>query len=147
MEKLMRKQALAKTMARTGEPYTNAVQNGGLYPCEAKGLSELNEYSATRAELQHSWLKYWASTAKKTISGQPIDAIICPMQSSLPRPNDTLVRSHYTRNFNVLDYPGAVIQCGFVDLRKDSGPLPPPKGDLDVKIQSTCKFVNVYRSK
>lgn len=128
-------------MALTGEPYTTAVHRGGLYPCKPSGLYEFHDYSARRAELQYSWLKYWASTAKKTKSQLPIDAIICPMQSSLPRPHDTLIRSHYTRNWNVLDYPAAVIQCGFVDLEKDSGPLPTPKGELDIKVQSTCKYI------
>lgn len=126
-------------MALTDEPYTDAVQNGGLYPCEPHGLSEFHEYSAKRAQLQHDWLKYWALTAKRTKCRRPIDAIICPMQSSLPRPNETLIRSHFTRNFNVIDYPAAVIQCGIVDLEKDNGPLPIPRGELDMKVQSTCK--------
>src|SRR5579859_3997044 len=99
----------------------NAVQNICLYPCEEGEIFEFHEYSTTRAELQHSWLTYWAATATKTKSGRPMDKIICPLQSSLPRPNDTLIRSHYTRNWNVLDYPGAVLQCGVMDLKKDSG--------------------------
>jgi amidase len=127
-------------MALSGEPYTTAVQRGGLYPCKSSGLSEFHEYSARRTELQHSWLKYWASTAEKTQCGRPIDAIICPVQSSLPRPHDTLIRSHYTRNWNVLDYPAAVIQCGEVNIKMDGGPLPTPKGELDMKVQSTCKY-------
>ncbi|KAF2099750.1 general amidase [Rhizodiscina lignyota] len=129
--------ALDLARSETGEPYTEAVQKGGLYPCKPGTIWDLFRYTTTRAELQLDWLRYWASTAKKTASGRPIDVILCPPQSGLPRPHDTLIRSHFSRVFNVLDYPAAIVQCGKVDLVKDSVDLPAPRSALDERVQST----------
>ncbi|OAP55797.1 hypothetical protein AYL99_09949 [Fonsecaea erecta] len=120
----------------TGEPYTESVKQGGLYPCKEGTLADLFALSAERLQLQTDWLHYWASTAKRTRSGRPVDVILCPPQSCLPRPHDTLIRSHFSRIWNVLDYPAAIVQCGGVDLSKDDVELPPPRGPMDERVQS-----------
>ncbi|OAG38195.1 hypothetical protein AYO21_07528 [Fonsecaea monophora] len=120
----------------TGEPYTDSVQQGGLYPCDEGTLADLFALSAERLQLQTDWLEYWASTATKTRSGRPVDVILTPPQSCLPRPHDTLIRSHFSRIWNVLDYPAAIVQCGAVDLSRDDVELPPPRGPMDERVQS-----------
>jgi hypothetical protein len=56
----------------------------------------------------------------------------------VPRPHELLIRSHFSRNWNVLDYPTAIIRVGKVDLSVDGGDLPPPKSDADAVLQSIC---------
>jgi amidase len=102
-------------------------------------MASLFQLTTQRLALQEAWLKYWASTASMTKSRRPVDAILCPAQASVPRTHDTLIRSHFSRNFNNLDYPAAVIQCGHVDLAKDDVELPSPKGPADEKVQSLCE--------
>ena len=143
---LIDERALDEIRNRTGEPYTDSVIQGGYYPCEPGTLRDLYKYSATRARLQHDWLNFWAATAKKTKCGRPIDAILCPAQSCLPRPHETLIRSCFSRNWNVLDYPSALIQCGRVDLTKDDVVLPAAKGPADERIQSICQLVQTLEA-
>jgi hypothetical protein len=114
------------------------VLNGNLYPCEEGDLQSLFAHTLTRTNLQHDWLKLWKSTATKTKSGRPIDAVICPPQGGVPRPHERLIRSHFSRNWNVLDYPAAIVQVGKVDLSKDGGELPPPKSPADAVVHSIC---------
>ncbi|KAK9454394.1 amidase signature domain-containing protein [Dipodascopsis uninucleata] len=121
----------------TGEPLSKAVTNGGMYPCEKKGISEFHAYSSVRAEIQRAWLKYWAATAKKTKSGEPIDALLLPIQSFPARPDGFLIRSHFSRTFNLLDYPGLIFQAGKVDMKLDDKDMPPPLNSMDEKVQST----------
>ncbi|EXJ70781.1 uncharacterized protein A1O5_05771 [Cladophialophora psammophila CBS 110553] len=128
--------ALDGARSLTGEPYTESVKQGGLYPCPEGTLSDLFALSAQRLQLQTDWLQYWASTAKSSRSGRPVDVILSPAQSCLPRPHDTLIRSHFSRIWNVLDYPAAIVQCGAVDLSKDNVELPPPRGPMDERVQS-----------
>ncbi|OIW28582.1 amidase [Coniochaeta ligniaria NRRL 30616] len=128
--------ALDAARAATGEPYVDSVAQGGLYPCEEGTLSDLFALTAERLDLQTDWLSYWASTARKSSSGRPVDAILCPPQTCLPRPHDTLIRSHFSRIWNVLDYPAAIVQCGVVDLSKDDIELPPARGPMDARVQS-----------
>ncbi|KAL1844710.1 hypothetical protein VTK73DRAFT_1990 [Phialemonium thermophilum] len=128
--------ALDATRALTDEPYTDSVAQGGLYPCEAGTVWDLFALTAERMELQTDWLRYWASTAARTQCGRPMDAILCPPQSCLPRPHDTLIRSHFSRIWNVLDYPAAIVQCGTVDLEKDDVALPAARSPMDARVQS-----------
>lgn len=130
--------ALDAARALTGEPYTDSVSQGGLYPCEEGSISDLWALTAERLDLQTDWLHFWASTAKNTSTTKPIDVILCPPQSCLPRPHDTLIRSHFSRIWNVLDYPAAIVQCGKVDLSKDDVDLPPTRGPMDARVQSIC---------
>ncbi|KAK9385519.1 amidase signature domain-containing protein [Lipomyces mesembrius] len=120
----------------TGEPWSTAVANGGMYPCEKKGISEFHAYSSVRAELQRAWLKYWEETAQKTKSGLPVDALILPIQSFPARPDGFLIRSHFSRTWNLLDYPGIIFPVTKVDMAKDDIDMPPPLNDMDAKAQS-----------
>ncbi|KAK9465689.1 amidase signature domain-containing protein [Lipomyces arxii] len=121
----------------TGEPMSNAVQNGGLYPCDKKGLSDFYAYSSVRAELQRDWLRYWEQTKLKTKSGLPVDALLLPIQPFPPRPDGFLIRSHFSRTFNMLDYPGLVFQAGYVDMSRDDEDMPEPLNAMDAKVQTT----------
>lgn len=44
----------------------------------------------------------------------------------------------------MLDYPASIVQCGVVDLSRDNVDLPPPKGVMDQKVQSICKFIFLF---
>ena len=144
---------LMSVCAQTGEPLTEIVKYSGLYPSEPQNLDAFYAFSATRVLLQYEWLKFWADTAKLSQSGRPIDAILCPVQPFLPHPVDIPLRSHFTRNWNVLDYPcmvGLIIKTISnakvfqtklsADMSKDDVDLPAPRNVHDGRVQSTCKF-------
>ncbi|KAK7204916.1 general amidase-like protein [Myxozyma melibiosi] len=128
---------LLSQLELTGEPLTVANQNGGLYPDVKRGLSDFYAYSSARAELQRAWLKYWEETASKTKSGKPVDALLLPIQSFLPRPEGYMMRSHFSRTWNNLDYPGLIFQAGKVDLAQDDKEMPAPITDMDARVQTT----------
>ncbi|KAK9480277.1 amidase signature domain-containing protein [Lipomyces japonicus] len=129
----------------TGEPLTKTVQNGGMYPCDKKGISEFHAYSSVRAELQRDWLKYWENTKFKTKSGKPVDAILAPIQAFTPRPDGFLIRSHFSRTFNLLDYPGIIFPAGKVDFAKDDIDLGEPISPMDARSLSTWDKSVRYR--
>ncbi|KAK9449118.1 amidase signature domain-containing protein [Limtongia smithiae] len=121
----------------TGEPMTVANQNGLLYPDVKRGISDFYAYSSVRAELQRAWLLYWASSAKLTKSGKPVDALLLPIQSFPARPDGYMVRSHFSRTFNNLDYPGIVFPVTTVQMSKDDEEMPPPLNAMDARVQTT----------
>ncbi|KAK9462318.1 amidase signature domain-containing protein [Lipomyces oligophaga] len=130
---------LLSQLAITGEPLTVANQNGGLYPDVKRGISDFYAYCSARAELQRAWLQYWEDTSKKTKTGRPVDALLLPIQSFPPRPEGYMIRSHFSRTWNNLDYPGLIFQAGKIDMSKDDKEMPPPLNNMDERVQTTWK--------
>ncbi|KAK9473854.1 amidase signature domain-containing protein [Dipodascopsis tothii] len=128
---------LQAACAETEEPLTEANLNGGLYPCDQGTLFDLLAYTHTRANLQEDWLHYWASSKKLTSTGKPVDALLLPVLSFPPRPDGVLIRSHFTRTFNNLDYPSIVLQAGKIDMTKDDVELPEPENALEKRVHET----------
>ncbi|KAK9476900.1 amidase signature domain-containing protein [Lipomyces japonicus] len=101
---------------QTGEPLTQAVLDGGLYPSEGKGIRELFKYTEDRTNWQKQWLDYWASTKASTKDGKPVEFILMPTQAMLPRPKEALASNATVLMWNALDYPAAVFPVHTIDL-------------------------------
>ncbi|KAK9332148.1 amidase signature domain-containing protein [Lipomyces starkeyi] len=109
---------LQKICAKSGEPLTEAVADGGLYPCEPIDLIQFWALSHKRAKMQHDWLQYWLDTATKTKDGKPVDVILLPAQPQLPRPKEPLTSNTVILAWNTLDYPAAIFPVETIDSNK-----------------------------
>ncbi|KAK9378570.1 amidase signature domain-containing protein [Kockiozyma suomiensis] len=109
---------LQQVCASVGEPLTEAVLNGGLYPCEPIDLNQFWALSHKRAALQKEWLEYWLATASKTKDGEPVDVILLPAQPQLPRPKEPMASDTVILAWNTCDYPAAIFPVETIDLSK-----------------------------
>ncbi|KAK7203246.1 amidase signature domain-containing protein [Myxozyma melibiosi] len=127
---------LQKVCDETGEPLTNAVLNGGLYPCEPIDLNQFWALSHQRAARQREWLRYWLDTASKTKDGEPVDFILLPAQPQLPRPKEPMASDTVILAWNTLDYPAAIFNAETIDLKKKEYkfefPTPSPTNEVEV---------------
>lgn len=83
-------------------------------------------------------LAHWNATRQRTVSGRPVDAILCPVAPTLAPPHDTTSWWGYTSHWNLLDLPGVVFP---VDRFKAAAaatypPLPLPRNDVENFIHS-----------
>ena len=51
----------------------------------------------------------WDETAKRTSTGKPIEALICPVSPSAGYPHDFLPWWGYTSLFNLVDWPSTIL--------------------------------------
>ncbi|KAK9458131.1 amidase signature domain-containing protein [Dipodascopsis uninucleata] len=131
---------LLKQCEETGEPLTNAVQNGGLYPSEPVDMAEFFQLTDNRQKMQKEWLEYWNSTASKTTTKEPIDLIICPSQPALPRPKEPLTSNDCILAWNTLDYPASVVPIEKIDLAKKTYKFEFPKPVTPYEHQLEAMF-------
>ncbi|KAK9462601.1 amidase signature domain-containing protein [Lipomyces oligophaga] len=101
------------------EPLTQAVQEGGLYPCEPSDLIKFWKLSHDRAELQKAFLNNWLSTASLTKDGKPVDVMLMPALPQLPRPKEPLTNNDIMLAWNACDYPSTILPVETIDLAKD----------------------------
>lgn len=77
-----------------------------LHPGRQKTVPEHWEDGNRRYKLQKRYLDYWNKTADRTISGEPIDALITPVwQSASFLKGEEHKFASYTIMFNMLDLP------------------------------------------
>jgi len=69
--------------------------------------------------LKKEYLEYWNSTAEKTSTGKPVDAVICPV-APFPAPRPKMYSYYgYSTWVNLLDYTSVVVPVTDVDKTLD----------------------------
>ncbi|KAK9446659.1 amidase signature domain-containing protein [Limtongia smithiae] len=131
---------LVKVCAESGEPLTQAVAEGGLYPCEPIGLHAFWKLSHERAAMQRKWLLHWQATASKTASGEPVDVLLMPAQPQLPRPKEPLTSNTVILAWNTLDYPAAIFPAETIDLARKSYAFEFPAPVTDAEKRADALF-------
>ncbi|KAG9001108.1 hypothetical protein FRB90_011681 [Tulasnella sp. 427] len=112
------------------EPFTITLRNAGQGAVSAYELWKLHK---RKTELRKQYLDHWENTKKRTGTGRPVDAILCPVAPypapphghnrfmlTAPQSND-----FYTCIWNNLDYAAASFPVTKVDPNLDTIESPP----------------------
>ncbi|KAJ1303070.1 hypothetical protein OPQ81_011271 [Rhizoctonia solani] len=75
-------------------------------------LAESWEMNIKRDKLRAQALKHWNETSRRTQSGRPADAVLCPASATLAPPCWKMQWFGYTAYWNLLDLPSAVFPLG-----------------------------------
>lgn len=70
----------------------------------------------------------WQGTKKRTSTGRPMDALVCPVAPSAGIPHDFNIYWGYTCMWNILDYPSTVLP---IPDFKISPEIDPPNLDYE----------------
>ncbi|CAE7223598.1 unnamed protein product [Rhizoctonia solani] len=105
---------IRSVLAESGEPPIPSVARI-LTEGEKRGaytLAESWEMNAKRDEFRARALKHWNETERRTKSGRPVDAVLCPASATLAPPHWTMRWFGYTAYWNLVDFPAAVFPSG-----------------------------------
>ena len=99
-----------QTMENSGEP---AVQQTKWILDHARGrgdytVAELFKLNLEREQFKARALEHWNATQYRTLTGRPVDAILCPIAPTLAPPHDTTCWWGYSSQWNLLDLPAVV---------------------------------------
>lgn len=125
--------------ALSGEPMSDQVSFYESLSKEFTG-SEIAATNVKLRQLKKEYLAYWNSTAAKSKSGRPVDAVITPLAPfPAARPGRYSYYS-YSTWVNALDYTSVVVPVTTVDKRVD-GRTEGYKalGEDDERIQGDCE--------
>lgn len=83
-------------------------------------------------------LAHWNATHQRTVSGRPVDVILCAVAPTLAPPHNTTRWWGYTSHWNLLDLPGVVFPVGRFKATASATypPLPSPRNDVENFIHS-----------
>ncbi|KIJ25609.1 hypothetical protein M422DRAFT_55911 [Sphaerobolus stellatus SS14] len=110
---------LITTMSLNPNDPTFSKTRNFLIPPQAKSAYGLWQIQKERTRLRCEHLDYWNSTAEKTGTGRPVDAIIGPMAAWAPPPHGMNSSADYTMMWNALDYPSLAFPVTTVDPKLD----------------------------
>lgn len=132
------------TLQQSGEPPVPelAVAYGqALGHLPVPNVNDLWALNRRRYEYQAKYLAYWTSTADRTKSGDPVDAIIAPVAPTASYRRGEGMYPGYTGVFNVLDFSVAAVPVTTVDRVRDvrDGHYTPKDG-LDATIWQQCEI-------
>jgi amidase len=88
--------------------------------------SQIAANNVAQRELKKQYLDYWNSTASKTSTGKPVDAVICPAAPFAASRPGMYAYYGYTTWVNLLDYTSVVIPV--TDVKAELDPV-----DMDYK--------------
>lgn len=95
-----------------------------------------------KREVQKEYMEYWNSTAEKTGTGQPVDAIISPLAPFPAARENGYTYYGYSSWVNLLDYTSVVVPVTNVDKSLDKRYSAFEAIDeVDQKTQDTCKYL------
>ncbi|KAG8695479.1 hypothetical protein FRC11_001450 [Ceratobasidium sp. 423] len=146
-------EALRAPLIESGEPVIPLVQ--GLLDAVQKTTNHhVSESWATnikRDQIRAHVLKQWNETASRSKSGRPIDAILCPVATTLAPPHGTTVWAGYSNYWNLLDLPTAAFPVGepFNAGRWKAGthsPLGEPRNPIEELVASQWDPEKYYGS-
>ncbi|GAA5849648.1 hypothetical protein JCM8547_000520 [Rhodosporidiobolus lusitaniae] len=92
-------------------------------PTQQKTVWETWQMGREKERLQQEFLAQWLKTAEVSSTGEPIDALICPVTTTPAYVPGTSLWAGYTGMFNLLDLPAMTVQVTKVDPFLD-GPDP-----------------------
>ncbi|PVH73421.1 amidase [Cadophora sp. DSE1049] len=108
----------------SGEPIVPEIRhlfpNGNLQP--PMSLVDYEKVVVHMKSYRQRYHDYWSSTASKTSSGRPVEAIILPVSPYAAVLPGKFFHSPYTSFINVLDYTTIVIPITFADKKIDVVP-------------------------
>ncbi|OJJ65690.1 hypothetical protein ASPBRDRAFT_49586 [Aspergillus brasiliensis CBS 101740] len=98
------------TLAASGEPLIPAFADllRIFKPREQSAAEALKLNLKTRA-LKEQFAESWDNTARRTVSGRAIDALIMPTSPAVGYPHDFNIYWGYTSLLNLIDYPSVVL--------------------------------------
>lgn len=98
------------------------------------------ETNIAKREVQKDYMEYWNSTADKTGTGEPVDAIISPLAPFPAARENAYTYYGYSSWVNLLDYTSVVVPVTNVDKSVDKKYSDfKAIDDADQKTQDTCK--------
>ncbi|KAG2122712.1 general amidase [Suillus cothurnatus] len=116
------------TTSVTGEPIIATMKldnsNAAAAPFHPKKIGitayQLWQVQKLRRDIRKEYLDHWEVTVSKTVTGRPVDAIICPASSYSATPHGKNRYTNYTTVWNALDYPAATFPVTTVDPTLDT---------------------------
>ena len=84
----------------------------------------------TRA-FKERFARAWDGTARRTATGRPIDALVCPPAPGVGYPHDFNVYWGYTSLFNLIDYPSTILPVPGVTVGPREDPADPTYRPLE----------------
>lgn len=126
--------------ALSGEPISDQVKYYLEIPKEFTG-GEIAETNVKLRQLKKEYMDYWNSTEKLTVTGRPVDAIICPL-AQFPAARPKAYKYYgYSTFVNILDYTSVIVPVTNVDKsidKVDEGYT--PIDEKDKGVHESCKF-------
>lgn len=124
-------------MEKSGEP---AVQQTKWILDHAHGrgdytVAELFKLNVERERFKTRALENWNATQSRTLTGRPVDAILCPIAPTLAPPHDTTCWWGYSSQWNLLDLPAVVFPVGNFKAGENLNDLPQPRNDVEKFIR------------
>jgi len=131
-----------KAFGLSGEaPVPQIVKVFGDKPVEQANATTIAETNVAKREAQKEYMDYWNSTAKKTSTGRPVDALIAPVAPFPAARPDTFTHVGYSMFVNILDYTAVVVPVTTADKSVDVWPKDAkPLDDTDKATFDCCKF-------
>ncbi|KAL8700918.1 MAG: hypothetical protein Q9201_005187 [Fulgogasparrea decipioides] len=119
-------------------PQVGQTYGEGHVPDPPKDAMHIAENNVAKRDYQKEYLEYWNSTAEKTGTGRPVDAVIMPLAPfAAARPKMYLYYG-YSAIVNALDYTACTLPVTLVDKYIDTvDPSFKAVSDLDKKIMAT----------
>ena len=101
-------------MLASGEPYLPSVSKNFERFNILRPFNGMDFYrqSRERDSYRTIFLEDWQKTKLSTLSGKPMDLLICAAAPSLSFPHNVLIWKGYTSLFNLLDYPSLIVPLG-----------------------------------
>ncbi|KAL8733922.1 MAG: hypothetical protein Q9181_003397 [Wetmoreana brouardii] len=119
-------------------PQVGQTYGEGYVPDPPKDAMHIAENNVAKRDYQKEYLEYWNTTAEKTGTGRPVDAVIMPLAPfAAARPKMYLYYG-YSAIINLLDYTACTLPVALVDKNIDTvDPSFEALSDLDKKIMAT----------
>jgi len=114
-----------------------------LYQNEMKEFtaSEIAETNVQMRQLKKEYMEYWNSTAKKTSTGRPVDAVISPLAPWPAARREKYKYYGYSTWVNALDYSTVTLPVTHVDKSVDIKSSDfKPLDEHDQEIQDDCQY-------
>jgi amidase len=134
-----------KILAAAGEEMKPGVQfTLKTFKTQPLSITELFACNTQMSMWKGQMSEWWSSTASKTSTGRPLDALICPVSAAVGAPHDMPGYCGYTSVFNILDYPAATLPLKDfkVSAEKDPKDLeyqPVQTNPYDSMVHEMCK--------
>lgn len=75
-------------------------------------IAETFKLNLARETFRARVAAHWNQTVRRTSTGRPVDAVLCPAAPTLAPPHDTTRWWGYTSYWNLMDYPAVVFPTG-----------------------------------
>ncbi|OAX43009.1 amidase [Rhizopogon vinicolor AM-OR11-026] len=95
--------------------------------------AKIFKLNSEREAFRSKALAHWNATSQFTVSGRPVDAILCPVAPTLAPPHNTTRWWGYTSHWNLLDLPAVVFPVDRFKATESAiySPLPSSRNDVE----------------